>query len=319
MATIPIPVPASPQFGVGLFQANQTFQGLAGYRWSYPTAQALVWGILDTAITTGVTAGTVTSKGGVVLPSGYITAAGEEGLSQATQGMTNTQHAHTAPLVQHAMVLNGLGEAIEAAAAYGLSTRKTIYIHTAPKTIYRYIKPNLKGALAPIYKRLNAADRKATQEAKREKALAAKVARLQRQIQHPHAIAIPGLESDIGRVGKRIGDLEKKVQKLGKIAGLGAFLLLLAKALEKIGGNYIRCRNTKRWGNNICGMNPALLETLLAESALLASGFSLRTLTNQVLSVENEIVAGVKKAVAEIRKVSGVTEGGYAHPADGRH
>lgn len=318
MAATPTPVPLSPQFGVGLFQPNQTFHGLAGYRWAYPTTFVPVFGILDASAQNGALSAGSTTAGGVILPAGVFTTAGEQGLTNATKGMTNTQYAQTLPLIQHAQVLEGIGAAIEAGAVATLDTRKAISRKTAPRTIIRYVKPNVKAITLPLTRRADAADRRAKAAEHEIARLKTQVRKLQRQTTHDSIVAIPGLEADIEKLKRWRRAAEKELGKLGKWAGIGAFLLLLSRALEKIGANYIRCPRMRQWGNTICGMHPDLLASLLAESALLASGISLRTLTNQVLSVEGEIVAGVQKYVRELAGVRPIAEGGFTGTADGR-
>lgn len=301
MATIPLQVPTDQQFGVGLFQAGQTFQALAGYRWSYPTAIAPVWGILDAAVSLQTAQGLSTSSGGVILPSGYIIKAGEQGLSNATDGMTRTQHAHTKPTIQYAQVFAGLGQAIEAAAAHNHQTRREIPRATAPRIIVKYVKPNIKALTAPLTKRLATTKAQAEAATKREKDLEARVRKLERQLKTVGGITIPGLGRREGQIGRRVGRLEREFQKISKKV-LGAGLIgLLIEALSKVGGNWIRCSNNQKLGKSVCGMNRNLLESLIADALLVVSLVSVVEFAKELQGIESEVVKGIRFGVKELK------------------
>jgi hypothetical protein len=301
VAPQPTPVPLSPQFGVGLFEAGQTFQGYAGYRWSYSAGLGHTLVTIDAGL--GATAGAAlgTSSGGVVLPPGYITTAGQDGFGNVTHGMTRTQYPVVKHLVQQAQTLEGLGASVEATAAAGLDTRKAVVRASKPRTIIRYIKPNVKALTAPLVRRVAEAEARAQAAEQANAQLASRVARLERALGKEETVAVPGIDAALGRLGRRVGGIERQVQRLGKYVGLGAFLLLLARALEKIGGQFIRCSNVKKWGKSMCGINPSLLESLLADVLMIASLVSIVEFAKELQTIESEVAKGIRYGVRELK------------------
>lgn len=266
MAT-PILIPTKPGFGAGTYEPRNTFLGLAGLRWSWETSLAQTFAQVDSVI---VPLFPNAQPG--IKPFG---AAGDMTLGNITQGMTATQHAEASHLVQHAYALNGLGAAVSQTAADVLATKKDTARRTAPKKIIEVIKQPVRVNLRPLRQAVAQANDRARLAERENAALRKRVSDLERRTAHLSAIAIPGGSGVIDGIEHELDKLKGKVGKLGKWFGLGAFLLLLAKALEKIGGQFIRCSNTKKWGKNICGMNPSLLENLLADTLLIAGTIDL--------------------------------------------
>jgi len=84
-----------------------------------------------------------------------------------------------------------------------------------------------------------------------------------------------------------------RLKRLEKLLGLGVIAGVVYKVLARV-APWIFCRNVKKVGNTVCGMNPNELSTLLQ---LLVGAFviaDLRQLTEFALSVEEDAAATVK-------------------------
>lgn len=96
----------------------------------------------------------------------------------------------------------------------------------------------------------------------------------------PAAIVSPwprlrGLERRAERQAKRLSRLEK--------ASAGALAAgVVWAALRRLGLSWLRCSNTVKGGRRLCGMDPDLLDTLLAGSLILAGSISLVELAREL-------------------------------------
>lgn len=296
-----IPVPEKPQHGVGKFESNNVFAGLAGMRFSYQTTLGWMLPAL------GVKLGKVPAAngGGPALDpaaTAAVFATGTEAvLEQIGKGLTATQAGKADADVTHAAALNGVAAAIAVNASDILDTKKHVSRRTTPQVITRYVKPNVKAIVAPYAKRTDAAEARARKAEADVAALKQRIAALERKAGRDSAVADPWFRPWAAEWDKWRAGIEGKLGKLGKIAGLGAFLLLLAKALEKIGGNWIRCSNSKRYGKSICGMNPHLLESLITDALLVVSLVSVVEFAKSLQGIEGEVVKGIRYGVKELK------------------
>jgi len=291
--SVPILVPTKPGFGVGTFEANNAFTGLAGMRWSWETGLGQMFNTVD----------------GIVIPlfpnldpgTKLFGAAGDATLGNITQGMTNTQHAHASHLVQHAYVLNGLGAAVAQGAADTLTTRKAVTQKTKPSVITKIVRMPIRVNLRPL-QRAVASDGKRLHALERENAeMRARVKRLEKKLQNVGVMGgtWPGnLGGEMERIRRGIDRLGRKVNKG---LGLAAFIALLIKALEKTGGNYIRCSNSKAYGKSICSMNRNLLESLLKDALLFSALVSVVEFAKELQGIETEVVKGIRLGIKELK------------------
>jgi hypothetical protein len=178
--------------------------------------------------------------------------------------------------------------------------KKHVNRRTAPKVITRIVRPNTKALIAPYAKRVAVAEAAAADAERRSKALEQRVAALERKAASKSAVAVPGFGGKTGDWERWRTKVEGKLGKLGKAAGVGAFLLLLAKSLEKMGANWIRCSNSKRYGKSICGMDSSLLEGLIADALLIVGAISIVEFAKELQAIEGVTVAGLRKFVREI-------------------
>lgn len=264
-----------PQYGVGQFETQAAFNGLLGLRFAWGTTLGRLLPRIDAGLAR-INRGTVLGVPiRVPTPTNLFGASGQDVLAQIGKGLTATQPAAAEKWVTEAWALDGIGATIERIAEDAVKTRKVIRHRTQPREVIRVIRPNVQAQIRPVARRARTAELRAEAAEQRARALEHRLAQLERQVAKPHSVAVPGLWPRIGGIERELDRLKGRVGRIGKYAGLGAFLILLAKALEKIGGSFIRCSNVKRYGRSICGMDQSLLDSLLADSLLIVGSLSL--------------------------------------------
>jgi len=121
--------------------------------------------------------------------------------------------------------------------------------------------------------------------------IARSVAVLEHALAHDFGIARRGidvLERDLAHAEKRVGRLAGRLSRVEKLLGLAAFAGLLVRALERLGLKWLRCGNVNKVGKQLCGMNPSLLESLLADALLIGGTLSLVALAEEMQGVVGE-------------------------------
>jgi hypothetical protein len=107
------------------------------------------------------------------------------------------------------------------------------------------------------------------------------------------AVAIPGwvirLPSRVGDVEHDLSGLRKRVKGLEKYAGATAAVALFTAALAKLGLQWLRCKNMKKAGKRVCGLDGNLLDALLLGTTLIVGTISLREFAQEVESVTDEV------------------------------
>lgn len=317
---IPPALKENPQFGVGQFGANAAFDGLLGLRFAWGTTFGVVLPNIDDALAR-LSKGGGGGAGNLFGPDfNLFRSASLKMLENIGHGLTHTQAAAAEKYITEAWAFEGIGSVIERVAEDAVHTRKLIRHRSKPVEIVRVTQPNVRAQLRPVARRADVAAQRAEAAEKRAQRLEVRLARLERAAAHSHAVPIPLPGPRPDWIEREIARLKGKVGRIGKIAGLGAFLILLAKALEKMGASWIRCGNVKRYGRRICGMDTNLLDAILAESFLIAGAISLRGLAERLLAVQEDIVGGVLRSISEVKGATGAGEGGYAGwaAADGK-
>jgi hypothetical protein len=294
-------IPVRPQFGVGTFEPYNTFHGLAGLRWSWESSFGVLLPTLGEAFTgIGPTGGIA-----VLPPTGaginLWTHASQNALSNITKGMTNTQHAAATHYVQRAFVLDGIGASIDRIAADLLDTKKDAARRTRPQKIIQYIRPTVRANLKPLQKAVAGAEARARKAEHENEQLRTRVQRLEHAIAKPEPIPWPGIPGRIGDLERWRGRAEGGLKRLAKFGSLAYLLALLAKVLEKMGVNYIRCSKSKRFGKAICGMNDSWLNSLLSDALLFLSLVSIVDFAKELQTIEAEVVKGIRLGVKELK------------------
>jgi hypothetical protein len=115
--------------------------------------------------------------------------------------------------------------------------------------------------------------------------------------------AVPGwvihLPGRIGRVEREQADVWKRLRHLEKYVGALGAVALFVTALRKLGLNWIRCRNVKRVGKQLCGMDAGLLDSLLLDGVAVLSVVSVVTFAEALREVEDEALAIMGRLVRE--------------------
>jgi len=122
---------------------------------------------------------------------------------------------------------------------------------------------------------------------------------------HAIDVTIPGEIADLrGRV-KSTEDTAIRawrwVRSHPLTIGAGVFAGMLTYALGRIGAGWIRCSNVRRLGRAACGMNPNLLEAVLAGTLVIASPVSIVELTKACQAFTAEAEDGLKWFVRELK------------------
>jgi len=313
-----IPIPEKPQHGAGKWETNNVFNGLAGMRFAWETT--LGWFLPQLGAKLATALGSK-QAGPAVDPVEFAALFGsgtDAVLEQIGKGLTATQSGVADAHVTHAAALNGLAAAIAVNASDTLNVKKHVARKVAPVVITKIIRPNVQAQIAPYAKRTAAAEAKAAAAEAKAAALEARITKLERETAKIDSAVIGDLPGRIGLIDVDVEKLKAQGKRFGKWLAAGGILLALAKALEKMGGSWIRCSNVKRYGRALCGMHPGLLSALLLDTALIVSALSLRELVNEVLAVEDQLVSGVRRCVRELHGIDGIKEGGYRGTVDGR-
>lgn len=124
-------------------------------------------------------------------------------------------------------------------------------------------------------------------------------------IYHAVAVTLPGqlghLRGEVGILTREWGNLRSWVRKHERLLGSAAMTAAVAYALRRLGATWIRCGNWRRLGKQVCGMDASLLDSLLLDTLAIVGTISIVELAEDLLNVEDEIVAGVKAGFRELR------------------
>lgn len=108
-------------------------------------------------------------------------------------------------------------------------------------------------------------------------------------IEHVIEWDIPRLRARERAITRRLERLWKWSRSHARIAATGAFVAATAVALRRMGLGWLRCRNVKRFGRTVCGMNAPAFDALLAG---LIGGLALadyRDLVRKMQDVEHAV------------------------------
>lgn len=113
-------------------------------------------------------------------------------------------------------------------------------------------------------------------------------------LRHSIAVTIP---NSIAGLRKRTRVLEREAErdwnllkKHERLLGIGALTGVVAVVLSRLGLSWARCTNVSRVGKNVCGMNPSLLESLLADTLLIAGTLSIVEFAEEMQGVTEAAV-----------------------------
>jgi hypothetical protein len=122
---------------------------------------------------------------------------------------------------------------------------------------------------------------------KADAAVARAVGVLEGEIGHVIDWTIPRLRARERTLSDSLGKLWHRVRaNEGKLA-LGAAAALVVTALGRLGLGFLRCKGIRSAGKRVCGMNPSLLEALLADTLLVLGTVSLVEFAKELQPITN--------------------------------
>lgn len=134
-----------------------------------------------------------------------------------------------------------------------------------------------------------------------ETAAEVELARLRRGIDRTAKRIEGAIAGGLAALRERVGNLERaargelaRVRHLeGKLTAIGAAALVGA-ALARLGLGWVRCPRVAKVGKQACGMDYGLLESLLADTLIIAGTISLVEFTREMQAVTGEIAGPIR-------------------------
>jgi hypothetical protein len=112
---------------------------------------------------------------------------------------------------------------------------------------------------------------------------------------------LPRLRSRDRYLTDQVGRLWRWTRAHGREAASGVALGALVFALGRLGIGWARCSNVRKLGRGACGMNPDLLDSLLAGALVVASPISVVELAKAAQTFTAEAEAGLRWFVRELQ------------------
>ena len=117
------------------------------------------------------------------------------------------------------------------------------------------------------------------------KYVAARTSAVAGELEHVIEWDLPRLRARTKALEDRVGKLARSLRKeVPVLAGL-SFVAAVAAVLARLGLSWARCNNVGKVGKSVCGMNPSLLESLLADSLLVVGSLSLVEFAEEMVGV----------------------------------
>lgn len=107
-------------------------------------------------------------------------------------------------------------------------------------------------------------------------------------------ISLPKPTALPGDISRGLDSLWKRVRGIGKTLTPAGIAGLVLASTAAVGLTWTRCSNTRKHGQNLCGMNPDLLETLLADTLLVLGTVSLIEFAEGMQGIVSEITAPIE-------------------------
>lgn len=156
--------------------------------------------------------------------------------------------------------------------------------------VYKKVNPALARRVGVLAAAVAALERHVTHLIAREAHVAvAKVKVVEHTVTLPAPIAIPKTLPKVGTIEREAEAALARIRDFAKRFGPAALLGTLAFALGKLGITWARCSNVNKLGKRACGMNPDLLESLLADTLLIAGTVSLVEFARGMQGVTEEV------------------------------
>lgn len=137
----------------------------------------------------------------------------------------------------------------------------------------------------------------------------------------PRAIGIP--LPRVGALEREVTGLEKWVRSHRDAVTAGALAAAVAATLARLGLSSSRCSRVQKYNKALCGMDDGLLDSLLADTLVLASTISIVELAVYCQGFLKEVEGPLESFVRELRDVNPVkgpnASGALANYAAGRY
>lgn len=99
-------------------------------------------------------------------------------------------------------------------------------------------------------------------------------------------------ERDLGRIGRRVRQLEKRF-------ALPAFAVLVGAALVRLGLGALRCPQFLKAAKRTCSADTQLLDSLLADLTMIVGAISLVEFARELETVTDEVANGIRHLIRE--------------------
>lgn len=212
------------------------------------------------------------------------------GIAETSSGWHYFLHVSAYTLHRGAAIFEGFGQDVYQAL---LTLRKV----TIPGLI--------SVATAPLLRRLDALERQIATLPHRAQIIVSRpieIVRQEIQTVKQTAIAVP--MPRIGRLEREVAALRERIASVGHagaVVGVGAIAGVM---LGRLGLGWTRCSNVGRVARRICGLDRALLDTVLIGSTVIVSTVSLVQWAELMLELEDELVAGITRGFRETRDLA---------------
>ena len=161
---------------------------------------------------------------------------------------------------------------------------------TQVTNVYRKVNPGLAHRVGALAAKVAALTHRLEHVVARESHVAkVKAQAVEHAIAHPDIGAIPRTLPRVGHLEREIADALARGRELLKRFGPVALFGTVAFALGRLGISWARCSNVNKLGKRACGMNPDLLESLLADTLLIAGTVSLVEFARGMQDVTAEV------------------------------
>lgn len=161
--------------------------------------------------------------------------------------------------------------------------------------VYKKVNPGLARRVGALAAAVTTLTRQLEHVVAREAHVAkAKAQAVERAIALPAPISIPRTLPKVGTIEREADAALTRIRDFARRFGPAALLGTLAFALGRLGITWARCSNVSKVGKRACGMNPDLLESLLADTLLIAGTVSLVEFAEGMQTLTADVIEPIR-------------------------
>lgn len=161
--------------------------------------------------------------------------------------------------------------------------------------VYKKVNPGLARKVGALAAAVAALTRQLEHVIAREAHVAkAKAQAVERAIALPAPISIPRTLPKVGTIEREADAALTRIRDFARRFGPAALLGTLAFALGRLGITWARCSNVSKVGKRACGMNPDLLDSLLADTLLIAGTVSLVEFAEGMQTLTADVIEPIR-------------------------